>query len=101
MPPKNIESCQLYVQTPEGYEPLAIIESAEVTSLADAENVIEKFAAHIEAAITLMRSGLKDIIQILYGNIEPYKMNEMLHPKKKPRGSLRRKRKEGYNDRDR
>lgn len=92
MPPKNIESCQLYVQTPEGYEPLAIIESAEATSLANAENAIEKFATHLEAAITLARSALKNIIQILDGSIEPYKVNEMLHPRKKQRGSLRRRR---------
>lgn len=92
MPPKNIESCQLYVQTPEGYEPLAIIESAEVTSLANTENAIEKFATHLEAAITLARSVLKNIIQILDGTIEPYKVNEMLRPRKKPRGSLRRRR---------
>lgn len=92
MPPKNIENYQLYVQTPEGYEPLATTESAEITSLADAENVIEEFVTHLEAVITLAWSALKNIIQILDGTIEPYKLNEMLHPRKKPRGSLRRRR---------
>ena len=91
MPPKNIESCQLYVQIPEGYELLATTESAEITSLADAENVIEEFATHLEAVITLAWSALKNIIQILDGTIEPYKLNEMLHPRKKPRGSIRRR----------
>ncbi len=94
MPPKNIESCQLYVQTPEGYEPLATTESAEITSIsfADSENAMDGFYIHLQAAINLTRSAIAKIIQVLDGIIEPYEVNEMLHPRKKPRGSLRRRR---------
>ena len=94
MPPKNIESCQLYVQTPEGYEPLATTESAEITSIsfADSENAMDEFYIHLQAAINLTRSAIANIIQVLDGTIEPYEVNEMLRPRKKPRGSLRRRR---------
>ena len=94
MPPKNIESCQLYVQTQEGYEPLATTESAEITSIsfADSENAMDEFYIHLQAAINLTRSVIANIIQVLNGAIEPYEVNEMLHPRKKPRGSSRRKR---------
>lgn len=64
-------------------------------------DAVEKFLVHLQAVINYMQPVIENIIQILDGTIESYKLNEMLHPRKKPRGSLRRKRKEGHNDRDR
>ena len=64
-------------------------------------DAMEEFLVHLQTAINHMRPVVEKIIRILDGTIEPYKLNEMLHPRKKPRGSLRRKRKEGYNDRNR
>lgn len=64
-------------------------------------DAMEEFLVHLQAVINHMRPVVEKIIQILDGTIESYELNEMLHPRKKPRGSLRRKRKEGHNDRDR
>lgn len=64
-------------------------------------DAMEEFLVHLQAVINHMQPVVEKIIQILDGTIESYELNEMLHPRKKPRGSLRRKRKEGYNDRDR
>lgn len=57
-------------------------------------DAMEEFLVHLQAAINHMRPVVERITRILDGTIEPYELNEMLHPRKKPRGSLRRKRKE-------
>lgn len=54
-------------------------------------DAMEKFLVHIQTAINHMQPVVEKIIQILDGAIEPYKLNEMLHPRKKPRGSIRRR----------
>ena len=96
MPPKNIESYQLYVQTPEGYEPLNSVEPVEIesTALEDFETFKERFLSSIQTTINAIKPKIKEVIQILTGGVKPYEANEMLHPRKKPRGSIRRRRKE-------
>ena len=54
-------------------------------------DAMEEFLVHLQAAINHMQTVVEKIIQILDGTIEPYKLNEALHPRKKPRGSIRRR----------
>ena len=94
MPPKNIESCQLYVQTPEGYETLNSVELVEIesTALEDFETFKERFLSSMQTTINAIIPKIREVIQILSGDIKPYMVYELQHPRKKPRGSIRRRR---------
>ena len=93
MPPKNIDNHHLYIQTPEGYKPLNNTQLVEIESTApeDFETFEEIFLSSIQATINVITPKIKEIIQILTGVLNPYEVNEMLHPRKKPRGSIRRR----------
>lgn len=94
MPPKNIDNHQLYIQTPEGYKPLNNTQLVEIESTApeDIENFNERFISSIQAVINIITPKIKEIVQILRGDIKPYMVYESEHPRKKPRGSIRRSR---------
>ena len=94
MPPKNIESYQLYVQTPEGYETLNSVELVEIesTALEDFETFKERFLSSMQTTINAIIPKIREVIQILSGDIKPYMVHESQHPRKKPRGSIRRRR---------
>ena len=50
-----------------------------------------------EEAISLLKKAIDNLSKALgeyYNALPEYLITEMLHPKKKPRGSIRRKRKE-------
>ena len=50
-----------------------------------------------EEAISILKNAIDNISKALdgfYNELPKYLRNEMLHPKKKPRGSMRRARKE-------
>lgn len=50
-----------------------------------------------EEAISLLKKAIDNVSKALgdfYNDMPKYLRTEMLHPKKKPRGSIRRKRKE-------
>ena len=56
MPPKNIDNYQLYIQTPEGYEPLNSVEPVEIESTA-----LEDFETFKERFLSLMRVTINAI----------------------------------------
>ena len=94
MPHKNIDNHQFYIQTPEGYKPLNNTQLVEIesTALEDIETFKERFLSSIQGILNIIIPKIKEIIQISTGVLKPYEVNEMLHPRKKPRGSIRRSR---------
>lgn len=52
----------------------------------------KKIASSLGEAIIKVVEPIAKILDELYSDLEPYQKYEMLHPRKKPRGSIRRSR---------
>ena len=98
MPPKNIDNRQFYIQTPEGYKPLNNTQLVEIESTVheDIENFNERFLSSMRTIINAITPKIKEVMQILRDDIKPYMVYESLHPRKKPRGSIRRSRRKKH-----
>ena len=63
-------------------------------------NIFDEISEAVVGFINALREGLEPAlksIQDMVDGLEPYQRYEFLHPRKKPRGSIRRKRKrKGY-----
>ena len=53
---------------------------------------LKKIASRLGEAIIKAVEPIAKILDELYSSLEPYQKYEMLHPRKKPRGSIRRSR---------
>ena len=49
---------------------------------------------HAEGQITLVIENLRNLIDVLYGIVPKYMRTELMFPKKKKRGTIRRRRRE-------
>lgn len=73
--------------------------SGKTESEVNAENEINIFDEIKEATVRVgnklseVIESVQDMIQDMIDELEPYQRYELLHPRKKPRGSIRRKRK--------